>query len=719
MVALDNSDIAHPPEPAPTSQRFTADQCIDSKGKMRILGGYAGMNLLLTDSATTLAVEKNFDMQLIRICEAPFRRDQRISAMFLAGRSLLVYPMGIMHFKSSTLLRMVAAENNAVRGWAQTSHAPVALLRAPVTQGGLGVRSLVQIYEVTRLVQMYRLLTSPDEIIRSQSYCLIAARGSMRNGTQVVAPAHDRILRSKSAAVQRNDGARSPNSPLINVPMANRAVFFEWETRAIPTAGQLAKSVFPDVDEWAMLSYKHGIVISRAVIETTVHMSIRVQDKKVNNDAELKKALLKQIDQYWSRALNERRPIGDKSSPASLGAIYWPIPRGSDLNRNKRKLMNLPSHFTEYQMGVLTRLIAREWPTRVASHSHPDGRCRYGCPCPETVDHVLASVSAHPPLMQTAARHRHDSGVQEVVIALENAKMYVIEAEGCKITSYPEPPHELLVIRNALSTYRTSKVNIPGSHTKPDIVAFDPNGGGILIVDMSFASEPRIETMDEIRSAVEKHPYWWDAKGLARVNTHGECLWGVSNDSTRAPVRLQDLLSLPRAVTANDNTLIPVSWDNVDAMLSVHTKRRTQIHECDAKHGPQRARAIKLLGTKTYWYSPRARYINRYTELLAQLKSALLVDPLSAPGELVSQQRHAAEMSSRKKDNNGAAMFTRHRVVPLVMGSAGWISRALERELQLLFRRGKKFPLATKLAESLTTIAYHTALTIHRLWFKS
>jgi hypothetical protein len=171
-------------------------------------------------------------------------------------------------------------------------------------------------------------------------------------------------------------------------------------------------------------------------------------------------------------------------------------------------------------------------------------------------------------------------------------------------------------------------------------------------------------------------------------------------------------------ITALENALIPTTWDSEASLLSVHAKRRIQIQSCDKKHGKQRITALKFLGENTYRYSPRARYINRYSELLLHLKQSLIADASTSTNETARHKVHSSDMAARVKDGNKTAVFTRHRIVPLVMGSAGWVSKALERELQLLFRRGKKNPIGTKLAEKFTIISYDAAIQMYKLWFK-
>ena len=118
-------------------------------------------------------------------------------------------------------------------------------------------------------------------------------------------------------------------------------------------------------------------------------------------------------------------------------------------------------------------------------------------------------------------------------------------------------------------------------------------------------------------------------------------------------------------------------------------------------------------------YSPRARYVNRYTELLAHVQRALT--HASLPGirvrETANALAHSSAMAARRADGQGSAVYQRHRIVPIVMGSAGWVSKALDRELRLLFQRGKRNPVGSKLANDLTIVAYDAALRMRSLWF--
>ena len=61
-------------------------------------------------------------------------------------------------------------------------------------------------------------------------------------------------------------------------------------------------------------------------------------------------------------------------------------------------------------------------------------------------------------------------------------------------------------------------------------------------------------------------------------------------------------------------------------------------------------------------------------------------------------------------------MYVRHRVVPLVIGVAGWVPLALEKELTLLFSRGGRNKEGVALATTLTHIAHNSALELRRLW---
>ena len=275
-----------------------------------------------------------------------------------------------------------------------------------------------------------------------------------------------------------------------------------------------------------------------------------------------------------------------------------------------------------------------------------------------------------------------------------------------------------LSLTRALDRYRRSKLGTPGSHTKPDLLVFDPQGGGILIIDLSFASERRIEAMDDIRRAVPRHPQWWDAEGKARLFSGPDgqgCPWGRTPDGREVP--LAPLFSLPRVATASDNALVPVDWDAAGGpLLSAQAQRYAQVLSCDSTSGAARVRALRRLVAQWYPYSPRARYINRYTELLGALQRALVADCPLAEARWASE--HAEAMDSRADDGLGAAVFGRHRVVPLVMGSAGWVSKALERELRFLFQRGKKNDIGSELAGALTLYAYDAAVGIYRKWFR-
>jgi hypothetical protein len=454
-------------------------------------------------------------------------------------------------------------------------------------------------------------------------------------------------------------------------------------------------------------------------------LHVSVQGRNVESPDGFRKALLRQVDQYWKRALLERRPMGDKA-PGHPGSLFWLTPRGSHLNAQARRIAHLPKSYNEAQQGTLTRLLQHSWPTHVARQvcgrsTDKAGSCRHGCPEPETCDHILAAGDDRHtslPELHRTARYRHDRGVQAVVNALRTAGIFVIEATGTSIDPKAPPPspspevaHDMRLLEAALASYRTAKINVADSHTKPDILAFHPLHG-ILVIDMSFAGGTILEKMDEIRYAVQSHPHWWDDKGMATP------LWGRPLVDPEAFTPLLPLLSLPSVPTALDNALVPVAWDSDEGPRSAHTQRSTQVRACDSKMGKPRANALNgLASRKVYGYSPRARYINRYKEMMTHLRQALLQCPATRTRETERTRAHAIHKADRIANGNGSAVYTRHRIVPLVMGSAGWMSKAMERELILLFQCGKKTEACIRLANKLTYIAYDAALRMHRLWF--
>lgn len=230
--------------------------------------------------------------------------------------------------------------------------------------------------------------------------------------------------------------------------------------------------------------------------------------------------------------------------------------------------------------------------------------------------------------------------------------------------------------------------------------------------------------MDEMRFAVRRFPHWWDATGMARTDEDGLCPWGTAAPregpaEAREEVRLGDLASFPRVWTAYDNALVPEQWDDHEngSLLAERARRQRQVRDCDSALGLARGRARRQLGAGPYRYSAAARYINRYSELLRHLTCAMQQIPAVAVAEAQWARVHTERMQARSADGGHAVVFSRHRVVPLVMGSAGWAPKALERELACLFQRGKRNKLGADLAIALTWCAYDAAVTLHRLWF--
>jgi hypothetical protein len=183
------------------------------------------------------------------------------------------------------------------------------------------------------------------------------------------------------------------------------------------------------------------------------------------------------------------------------------------------------------------------------------------------------------------------------------------------------------------------------------------------------------------------------------------------------PVDIQNLRRTPRSITAAENALVPKAWDESELAQSAQARRGLRVADCNLTGGNARVNALRRLAMDFYGYSPRARYINRYGELLEHLKQSLLTTPEAQRREESLARSHAVHMAERKEDGYEALIFKRHRIVPLVMGSTGWISKALEHEIHILFQHGKKNPIGTKLAADLTYIAYDAALKMHRTWF--
>jgi hypothetical protein len=481
---------------------------------------------------------------------------------------------------------------------------------------------------------------------------------------------------------------------------------------------------------YAALCWEYGVTIDthlpppdRKGQHPAPAIRVSVAGKPVESCHAFKAALTKLVQARDIRALVEIRTGAKVNRQAALprqgvagsGVTLFPPP----LAKNRLAFL-FAAKYSPAQRSIILKMTHNEWPTRSlqalrAKHrtgSSSTGLCRYGCGHRETIHHVLAGDSGqpgHPPGLASLGQARHAALLKLVEEAVDETGGYEVVSD--KIPEDDRSP-EMSRLLALLKEFK-------GPYSRPDLVLLHTRTALIKIIDVSFANDEHITRNDAIRSLIKDQPQWWsdkgEMKGLEATLSHARSGTGVMvfgeqphfgdglSSEALAKALSADGRKIPAAQRHANNPLIPPEWDSADAL---HTAEDTLFQAKQSLLVKGDFNQAKLQCAQRHWYSPRARYLNKYRPLLLHLRQGMGNPPATTP-PLADSKESPARVSPATDE-----------VIPLVMGHCGTPTNALLAAASTLLCADQKTNRrAVKMCSRATWIAWDYGLKFHAQWF--